>query len=152
MNRTVSGYVATTVGAAAGGVALGVVGAEVGGEFGTAHAEPGLFDFALPLAGLIVGFFAGVWIGAVLCSWLTLRLFGYPDARATATALGCLLPIGFALSSLAAVTIFLSLWQRFFDPWSGAGMAALLLVPLLPVPPLARALAQRVGSKRSAPL
>src|SRR3712207_1502742 len=105
--RRAGAYLAATMGAALGGVPLGIVGAQMGRELGATRAEPGLFDFALPLAGLTVGFFSGVWIGAVLGCWFVLRLFGYRGAGATSGTLGCLLPIGFALSLLASVTIFL---------------------------------------------
>lgn len=144
-------YLAATLGAALGGVVMGVAGAQIGLGFGQAHIEPGsvISEIYLTAFGLTVGFFSGVWLGAVLGCWLGLRLFGYAGAGATSAALGCLLPLGFVVSLFAAATIFVSLLQRVIEHESWVGITLLLLVPLLPLPVTARALAKRVAARRT---
>lgn len=148
------GYLAATLGAALGGVGFGVPGAQLGLRIGQAHIEPGsvISEIYLTAFGLTVGFFTGVWLGAVLGCWLGLRLFGHEGAAATSAALGCLLPLGFMISLFAAATIFVDLLRQAIEQWSGVGMTLLLLVPLLPLPVIARALAQRIASSQKSRL
>lgn len=100
--RPKGGYLATLVGAVLGalvlGIALGLLGLVIGvlsddGGLGAAFAA-----IFITLAFAVVG----MWLGAVLGAWRSLRARGYAAPKATAGTLALMLPAGVAVMAAAA--------------------------------------------------
>jgi hypothetical protein len=74
-------FVVTAAGATAGATALFVVGTSLGRAFAESR---GMFELDV-LGPMVVGAFAGLWVGSVLGAWLALRIVD--DGRRGRTAL-----------------------------------------------------------------
>jgi hypothetical protein len=90
------GFIASFLGAVAGGAALGLVGLIIGVRFAEA-TERGFDEIGAALTYASWGLFVGAWVGATVGTWWALRARGHRNAGATAAALATMLAVGVVL-------------------------------------------------------